>query len=99
MKKAQVKELAKFAMTVCVWIALGITVSLCSGCASGANMREAWITVNLPPGMTATATIDAQGKGVPAVQVNIGNTTRTVVIETAREADVALPAGLGAAGL
>lgn len=79
-------------------ILMALALTLCA-CASGADMREAKITVNIPPGSrTEAAIIDAEGKGVPAVQVNIGNTTRTVVIETARDAEVALPAGVGAAG-
>jgi len=79
-------------------ILMGMALAL-SACASGANMREAEITVTLPPGMTAVATVDAEGRGVPAVQINIGNTTRTVDIETAREATATLPMGAGAAGL
>ena len=96
MEKAQVKELARFALTICVWVALVVTAGFCSGCANGANMRAATISVTLPPGMTAIATVDAEGKGVPAVQINIGNTTRTVDIETAREATIPLGAGAGA---
>lgn len=53
MKKAQVKELAKFAMTICVWIALAVTVSLCSsGCMTNKN------TINAYEGSTVTQSID-----------------------------------------
>jgi len=90
-EKWQANQLGRLLVSIATWVTLIIVVGLCSSCASGANMREARITVNLPPGMTAIATVDAEGKGVPAVQVNIGNTTRTVDIETAREASATIP--------
>jgi len=66
MKKAQVKELAQFAMTICVWIALAVTVSLCSsGCMRLHVEAREGSTVNITESgnKTVTTTTDAS---VPA---------------------------------
>lgn len=53
MKKAQVKELVKFTMTICAWIALVVTVGFCSqGCMTNKN------TINAYEGSTVTQSID-----------------------------------------